>query len=266
MRRRFTPLMLLIVTTLLAASCGGSSGEAPAAGRTVGDEASEWDVEQAIARTELIEAALDNGLSRSQASCMIDTATANGDVGLDTLEGLDLSATTGSRVGGTRADLLADALVECGPDVVARLHAEVPGSASIPASHAVEADCLTNAWVDAVRGAYADRFAGRGGDPEAIDVVAIIDGCDAAGALVLGASNAGELDLFALTTLEWECLVARLGADDFLEVFPTPEEPGDALERMGSRVAPDVAYCKEFLGTRRPAPGADGSDGGDANG
>lgn len=246
MRCRVLPLVLAVFA-IVATSCGGSSGgDAPAADRTVG-EGSTFDTDQAILRTEVIEDGLEDGLTRGQATCMIDTATEAEGVELEDLRGIDLSATTGSGVSSSLAGVLADALVECGPDVVQRLHDEVPGSGAIPAVHAAEAECLTNQYVAGVRESYASRFAGRGEGEHEVDIVPILDGCDAAGALAVGASNAGVLDFFALNTLEWECLDVRLEPDDFLPAFPTPEEPGDALDRIGSSIAPDVAYCREFL-------------------
>ena len=78
-------------------------------------------------------------------------------------------------------------------------------------------------------------------------VVGIIAGCDAGGAVVLGASNDGNIDTFALSTLEWECLDSRITPDEFMAAFPFPEEPGDALDRMGSGVLPDVVFCEAWV-------------------
>ncbi|MEZ5165871.1 MAG: hypothetical protein R2695_05025 [Acidimicrobiales bacterium] len=136
---------------------------------------------------------------------------------------------TNSGVAKELATTLADALVSCGPSVSAYLSDDIPGALSIPDSHAVARDCLGNAYAKAWREAYVSRFRAAtvaGQEPELPDVasgiVDLIDGCDAAGAVILGASNAGNLDTFALSTLEWTCLDARLDPGDFLAAFPFP--------------------------------------------
>ena len=149
---------------------------------------------------------------------------------------------------------LADALIECGPSLRDHLAADIPGALAIPGTHAVEAECVTNAYVDAWRDVYTDRFGDRSWPtrnrplPDVQDrIVGIVAGCDAGGAVVLGASNDGNLDTFALSTLEWECLEARISPAEFMPAFPFPEEPGDALGRMGSGVLPDVTFCEAWV-------------------
>lgn len=255
MRSRKTLLSFaLLLVALLATSCFGSDPEPPAIDRSVDDGADERDRDLAIQRTVLVETAMDNGLGRTAAGCTIDTTLEAGDVALDDLDGVDLSARTHSGVDDDLAALLADALVDCGPSLRDRLAVDIPGALHIPATHAAESECVTNAYVDAWRDAYTDRFTGRPvddeepSDPDVSEhVVGIVAGCRAGGAVVIGASNAGNLDTFALNTLEWECLDARIDPDDFMPAFPFPEEPGDALDRMGDAVLPDVAYCTAWV-------------------
>lgn len=261
-RGLFLPFILL---ALLAGACSASESSQPAADRAVGDDDPNWDAEQAILRTVLIENAMENGLGRTAAGCMIDTTLAAGDYTLEDLEGVDFTARTGSGVGKDLAGVLANSLIECGPSLRASLEDDIPGALQIPGTHALEAECVTNAYVDAWIDEYTDRF----NDPLITDeepvapdvadrVVGIIAGCDAGGAVVLGASNDGNLDTFALSTLEWECLEARTTPDDFMPAFPFPEEPGDALGRMGSGVLADVAFCEAWVS------GEDVPDGGGA--
>lgn len=253
-----TPVLAIafLAISVLASGCGSSSAEPPAADRTVTEESPDWDVEQAILRTRIIESALESGLDRDQAGCVIDSTLGAGDHDLADLEGIDLTATTSSQAGVDLAGALADSLLACGPSPQAYLNTDVPGSSSIPDSHAVQRDCLTNAYVDAWRDAYADRFSGATNVseptekriPEIADaIVGIIDGCDAGGAVILGASNEGHLETHALSTLEWACLDARLEPAAFMPAFPFPEEPGDALDRMGDDATPDVAYCRAWI-------------------
>lgn len=252
--RGLLPSILLLAVSLPAAACSDAGPAEVAADRAVGAEDPGWDAEQAIQRTVLIEGALEDGLGRSAASCTIDTALAAGDFTLDDLEGVDLSASTGSGVDRELSLALADALVECGPSLRDRLAEDIPGALAIPGTHAVEAECVTNAYVDAWHDAYAARFSDRvvaDEEPTELDVsdrvVGIIAGCDAGGAVVLGASNDGNIDTFALSTLEWECLDSRITPDEFMAAFPFPKEPGDALDRMGSGVLPEVAFCEAWV-------------------
>lgn len=245
---------VLLAVALLASSCFGSDPEPPAIDRSVDDGADERDRDLAIQRTVLVETAMDNGLGRAAAGCTIDATLEGDDVTLDDLEGVDLSARTRSGVDDELAARLADALVDCGPSLRDRLSADLPGALHIPATHAAESECVTNAYVDAWREAYAERFGARPvegeepADPDVSDhVVGIVAGCRAGGAVVIGASNAGNLDTFALSTLEWECLDARIDPDDFLPAFPFPDESGDALDRMGSSVLADVSYCTAWV-------------------
>lgn len=246
----------LVLLALVASACGGSSSPETSADRTVADSGPEWDAGQAILRTEVIEAALDTGLERAQASCVIDTAL-GADFVLDDLVGIDLSADTSSTAGADLAEVLADAYIDCGPSVRAYMNADIAGSSSIPATHAEAEECLTQAYTDTWRAAYADRYRGAtvvtdpGNDriPEVANaVVGLIAGCEAGGAVILGASNEGNLETSALSTLEWTCLEARTSPDAFMSAFPFPEEPGDALERMGNSVKADVAYCEAWVG------------------
>lgn len=253
-RGLFLPSLLLTLVSLLAGACSGAEPGPVAADRAVGDEDPDWDAEQAIVRTVLMEGALEDGLGRTAAGCMIDTTLAEGDFDLSDLEGVDFSAQTGSGVDGNLASALADALIECGQSLRDHLEKDIPGSLAIPGTHAVEAECVTNAYVDAWRSAYAERFSDRviaEEDPVALDVsdrvVGIVAGCDAGGAVVLGASSDGNLDTFALSTLEWECLETRVTPADFMPAFPFPTEPGDALSRMGSGILPDVAFCEAWV-------------------
>ena len=253
MRSRGLILSLLLLA-LVGVSCSGSEPDRQAADRAVGDDGPNWDSEQAIVRTVLIEGAMESGLGRTSAACMIDTTISSGDFLLTDLEGVDLTAETGSGVDRDLATALADALVECGPSLRTYLADDIPGALAIPGTHSVEAECVTNAYVDAWRDVYTDRFRDRviadetPSAPEVSDrIVGIVAGCDAGGAVILGASNDGHLDTFALSTLEWECLEARISPSEFMPAFPFPEEPGDALGRMGSGVLPDVTFCEAWV-------------------
>lgn len=246
----------LVLLALLASSCGGSSSPEPAADRSVADSGPEWDASQAILRTQVIEAALDDGLTRTQASCVIDNAL-GADFVLDELVDIDLSATTTSFASAELADVLADAYIDCGPSIRAYMNVDIPGSSSIPATHAEAEECLTQAYEDTWRTSYAARYRDNIIAPEtnsdgrftevADAVVGIIAGCEAGGAVVLGASNEGHLETSSLSTLEWTCLEARISPDAFMSAFPFPSEPGDALDRMGNSVKSDVAYCEAWV-------------------
>jgi hypothetical protein len=248
------PFLLLTFVSLLAGACSAAEPGPIAADRAVDDEDPGWDAGQAIERTVLIEGALEDGLGRTAASCMIDTTLAAGPFELSDLEGVDFSARTGSGAERDLAGALADALTECGPSLREHLEEDIPGALAIPGTHAVEAECVTNAYVDAWRDVYRDRFSDRvvsDEKPVALDVsdrvVGIVAGCDAGGAVVLGASNDGNLDTFALSTLEWECLETRITPAEFMPAFPFPAEPGDALSRMGSGILPDVVFCEAWV-------------------
>lgn len=256
MRSRGPTLSLVLISlfSLVAAACGSGDSAPAAADRAVGEADPDWDAEQAILRTVLIEGALEDGLGRTASGCMIDTTLAAGDFELADLEGVDFTAHTGSGADRDLANALADALIECGPSLRDRLDEDIPGALAIPGTHSVEAGCVTNAYVDAWRDAYLDRFRGRvvaDEEPTTPDVddrvVGIVAGCDAGGAVILGASNDGNLDTFALSTLEWECLEARISAAEFMPAFPFPDEPDDALARMGSGVRSDVAFCEAWV-------------------
>lgn len=261
-------ILSLLLAALFAGSCSLSESGVPAADRAVGDNDADWDAEQAILRTVVVEAALEDGLDRTAAGCVVDSALAAGDFTLADLDDIDLSARTGSGVGDDLADVLADALIACGPSLRDHLAEDIPGALAIPGTHSVEAECVTNAYVDAWREAYARRFGDRviadedPVAPEVVDrVVGIIAGCDAGGAVILGASNDGNLDTFALSTLEWECLEARITPAEFMPAFPFPDEPGDALARMGSSVDADVAFCEAWVsGEDVPDGGASPDD------
>jgi hypothetical protein len=247
-------ILSFTLLALVAGSCSGSEPDQAAADRSVGETDPEWDAEHAILRTVLIEGGLEAGLGRTASGCMIDTTLAAGDFTLEDLDGVDFTAHTGSGAGRDLSAALADALIECGPSLREKLDADIPGALTIPATFAVEAECVTNAYVDAWRDVYTDRFRDRvitDEEPVAPDVkdriVGIVAGCDAGGAVVLGASNDGNLDTFALSTLEWECLEARITPDEFTAAFPFPEEPGDALDRMGSGVLSDVTFCEAWV-------------------
>ena len=244
---------LVILLALVGAACGGSD-PAPAADRNVDasdGDLEDWERDLAIQRTVLIETAMDDGLTRTQSACMIDTTLAAGEWTLDDLEGIDLSAATSSRAADDLAADLADSLIECGPALNPNLAEDIPGALSIPDTHVAEYDCVVAAYVDAWRAEFIDRYDGGSIDePTEIDVsdraVAIIAGCDAGGAVILGASNDGHDDTYALNTLGWECLVNRLEPDQFMAAFPFPEQPGNALERLGDGILADAAYCEEF--------------------
>lgn len=263
MRLRDRTSVLAVVSlsiAVFASGCGSSAAEPPsvvppAADRS-DDERADWDVEQTILRTGIIESALESGLDRDQAGCVIDSTLGAGDFDLADLEEIDVTASVSSDADTDLASALADSLLTCGPSPQAYLNTDVPGSSSIPDSHSVQRDCLTNAYLEAWRDAYADRFSGATNVPEADDaripeiadaLSGIIDGCDAGGAVILGASNEGHLETGALTTLEWECLEARVDPDAFMPAFPFPDEPGDALERMGDDVNRDVSYCRTWI-------------------
>lgn len=257
MRSRVLTSLVLLVA-LLASACGGSD-PAPGADRAVGADGDDanWERDAAIQRTVLIEAAMDSGLTRAESACMIDAivtdASEDGGGGwtLDDLEDVDLSAETSSNVSDDLADALADALIDCGPALNPHLEADIPGALSIPGTHVAEYDCVVAAYIDAWRAAAINRYdGGRVDEPTEIDVsgraVDIVAGCEAGGAVIIGASNEGNLDTHALTTLGWECLDNRLDPDQFMPAFPFPDEPGDALDRLGSSVLADATYCEEF--------------------
>lgn len=236
----------LLVLALAATACGGGgSGDAdgPSAGRSVDDS---WDAETAALRSRVVEKALDDGLSRSGASCMLDT-TAD-EIGLERLLDFDLSARTGSDATSSEAEALAAALTACGSSPTSMLEADVPGALDVPPSHAAPAECLVNAYFDALRDSYVDRFAGRTrSGPHEPDLTAALRACDAAGALVLGASHAGHPEVSGLTTLEWGCLVDRLPTSAFEAVFPFPDESGGAVDRLPASAADEVAYCEALV-------------------
>lgn len=253
--RALTSLVLSLA--VLATACGGADS-APGADRAVGSggDDAQWERDAAIQRTVLIETAMDDGLTRTEAACMIDTIVTDsgeddGGWTLTDLENIDLSAETSSNVSGDLARALADALIDCGPPLNPHLDADIPGALSIPGTHVTEYDCVIAAYIDSWRHAATNRYeGGRVDEPTAIDVsgrtVDIVAGCDAGGAVILGASNEGNLDTHALTTLGWECLENRLDPDQFMPAFPFPDEPGDALDRLGSSVLADATYCEEF--------------------
>jgi len=266
-------IIIVSVLGILAASCASAVPDQPAADRTVEEDSPEWDVDQAIQRTLIVEAALEDGLDQSQATCMIDTTLEAGEFTLADLAGIDLTSNTSSDASTDLAATLADSLIACGPSLKAYLDADIPGSSSIPASRAVEGDCLTDSYVEAWREAYTDRFSGvtvvnepqEGRIPEiAGATTAMIAACDAGGAVILGASNEGNLETSALTTLEWTCLDSRLDADAFMSAFPFPEEPGDALTRLGNSVQADVAFCESLVASdenNTEPPTADAANG-----
>jgi hypothetical protein len=248
-------ILIATVLAIVASACASAVPDQPAADRAVGEESPPWDVDQAIQRTLIVEAALEDGLSRSQAACVIDTTVGAGDFTLADLADVDLTTNTSSSASPALAAVLADSLIDCGPSLRAYLNTDIPGSSSIPASRAVENDCLTNAYVEAWREAYTNRFSGatvvaeatEGRIPEIADVTTdMIAACEAGGAVILGASSEGNLETFALTTLEWTCLDSRIGADAFMPAFPFPDEPGDALARLGEAVQADVAFCESW--------------------
>lgn len=249
------PFVFLAGFTLVASSCSSVLSGEPAVGRSVDDEGTVWDVEEAILRTETIEAGLDNGLTRGQAACMIDTMMADNGYTLAELEGIDFTTETGNAVLGDKADHLTDALVTCGPSLRDRLVVDIPGTFSAPVSYVTESECVINSYVEAWRTEYADAFSvSKPADADLViptvddKITSIIAGCEAGPALVLGASHEGHFETRALSTLEWECLVTELTADQFLPAFPFPDEPGDALARMGSDVAHDADFCREWIG------------------
>ncbi len=248
--RVLTPIVIPLA--LFAASCGGESATS-SADRAVAQEGPEWERDQAILRTILIEGGMDAGLNRSQSACTIDAVTGGSEAEwtMEDLEGIDLSAQTSSNASDDLASALADTLIDCGPVLNAFLDADIRGALTIPDTHTAEYDCVIAAYVGAWREAYTDRFDGGSiTEPTAIEVadqaVSVVAGCEAGGAVVLGASNAGHLDTQALTTLAWECMDERLDVDQFMPAFPFPEEPGDALDRLGSSVLGDAAYCEEY--------------------
>ncbi len=232
----------LLVLALAATACGGGgSGDVggPSAGRSVDGS---WDAETAALRTRVVEKAMDDGLSRGAAGCMLD-ATAD-ELGLERLLDFDLSARTGSEATSSEAEALAAALTACGSSPTSMLDTAVPGALDVPPSHAAPAECLVNAYIDALVDSYVDRFAGRTRTgPHEPDLAAALRACDAAGALVLGASHSGHPEVSGLTTLEWDCLVNRLPASAFDAVFPFPDEFGDAVDRLPASADDDVAYC-----------------------
>lgn len=251
MRHRVLTMIIGFVAAV-AVGCSSSTPAQPAADRAVGSD-QEWSTEQTILRTVLIEDALEAELTRKQAACTIDKTLATSGIELARLEGVDLSARTPSGVSSELASALADALIECGPALAQYLGVDIPGALDIPDTHAVQRDCLTNAYAEGWRTAYQRRFRGtpNDADPALPDISdstkGMIAGCEAAGAVLLGASNSGHLDTFALSTLEWACLDVRLSPDAFIDAFPFPDEPGDALDRLGNDILADVAYCESFV-------------------
>ncbi|MFT5200698.1 MAG: hypothetical protein ACI9C1_000062 [Candidatus Aldehydirespiratoraceae bacterium] len=249
------PFVLLASFALVVSSCSSVLPDKPTVGRSVGDEGPVWDVEEAILRTETIEASLDNGLTRGQAVCMIDAMMTYNGYTLAELDGIDFTTETGNAVLGDKAVHLADALVTCGPPPRERLAVQIPGTFSAPLSHATESECVINSYVEAWRTEYVDAFGvSKSADADPVipnvddKIASIITGCEAGPALILGASHEGHFETRALATLEWECLAAELTADQFLPAFPFPEEPGDALARMGRDVAHDADFCREWIG------------------
>ena len=89
-------ILSFVILALVAGSCSGSEPDEAAADRAVGDDNPDvdpnWDAEQAILRTVLIESGMEDGLGRTASSCMIDTTLAAGDFALEDLEGVDLTA------------------------------------------------------------------------------------------------------------------------------------------------------------------------------
>lgn len=240
---RTRALLLIAIMTavaLFAATCGGG-GRTPAADRSVDGS---WDAATAALRTQVVEKALEDGLSRAAAGCMVDSAG----IGLERLLDIDLSARTGSRASAAEAETLATALATCGPSPTSMLAARIPGVLEVPATHAAPAECFVNAYVDALVESYTDRFTGRTRrGPHEPDLRAALRACDAAGALVLGASNSGHPEVASLTTLEWECLVDRLPSSDFEPLFPFPDDRGDARDRLEPSSDDDVAYCEAWV-------------------
>jgi hypothetical protein len=236
----------LIAVCVVAAGCGAGfdlSVNEPAADRSV-DES--WDASTAALRSRVVDKALDDGLTRAQAGCLIDRIGT--DIDLEDLLDFDLSARTGSEANSAEAELLAGALAECGPSPAEMLATTVPGVLDVPPSHAAPGECFVNAYVDALVDSYADRFAGRTRrGPHEPDLQTALRACDAAGALVLGASHAGHPEVSSLGTLEWDCLVSRLPASAFEPLFPFPDEPGDAVRRLESSADDDVAYCEALV-------------------
>lgn len=235
---------LVVLLGFAVVSLGGGDDPAPeGADRAVEPD---WDAQSAILRSQIIEEALDDGMSRTMASCMI--AAIEGTIALDRIADFDLGARTGSGASAAEADLLADALLGCGPSVGSLLGEAAPGSGSIPNSHATEAECLREEYGAGVRAAYTARFRSsneRGAHD--VDVLGPIRKCDAAGAMILGASDEGLFEASSLSTLEWKCMVERLPASAFERAFPFPDEPGDALARLGSAVEGDVAFCEAWV-------------------
>lgn len=231
------PFVFLAGFTLVASSCSSALPDKPAMDRSVGDEGAVWNVEEAILRTETMEAGLDNGYTLAE------------------LEGIDFTTETGNAVVGDKADHLSNALVTCGPSLRARLVVDIPGTFSVPVGYATESECVVNSYVEAWRTEYADAFGvSKPADADLViptvddKITSIIAGCEAGPALILGASHEGHFETRALSTLEWECLVTELTAGQFLLAFPFPDEPGDTLGRMGSDVAHDADFCREWIG------------------
>jgi hypothetical protein len=256
--------VLLAGFALVASSCSSALPDEPAVSRSADDEGPAWDVEEAILRTETIEAGLDNGLTRDQAACMIDTLMADNGYTLAEFDGIDFTTETGNAILGDKADHLADALVTCGPSLRDRLVVQIPGTFSAPVSYATESECVINGYVEAWRTEYVDAFGvSKPADADPViptvddKITSIIAGCDAGPALILGASHEGNFETRALATLEWECLVAELTADQFLPAFPFPKEPGDALDRIGNDVAQDADFCREWTGATNDAERAE---------
>ena len=254
-------VVILLAVALAAAACSSGVPDQPAADRSVGADGPDWDADQTVQRTILIENGMDDGLTRDQAVCMVDAALA-AEFALDDLRGIDLSAMTTSGAGPSLSEALSLALIDCGPSLQGPLGRDIPGAQSVPSdTHGAQRDCVINAYRDAWADAYEGRFAGivvDDAEPTEVDVgdavVGIIAGCEAGGGVMIGASNEGHLDTFALNTLEWTCLDVQLEPDQFLPAYPFPEEPGNALDRMGDTVESMVVYCQEWASTQEIAP------------
>ena len=235
--------VLMVILSLTAASCGGAEAPPASAARSVSGE---WDAEAVVLRTRVVENAVEDGLTRPQTTCMLDEIAA--EIPLERLVEFDLSATTGSGASGEEAVLLAEALATCGHSIRLMLGAAAPGIFAVPPTHTTEAECFATAYHEGIVSSYVDRFESRGGTGRHIvDIVIALRECEAAGALLLGASHSGHLETSTLTTLEWECVVDRLPASVFEPAFPFPDEPGDARDRLGSTVDADVAYCQAWV-------------------
>ncbi len=241
---------LIVILGLTAASCSAGGPAPQSADRSVGGE---WDAEAAILRTQIVENALEGGLTRTQSRCMLDEIDEA--IPLERLAELDLSATAGSGASSDEAALLGPALGSCGPSIDQMLEAAAPGASTIPASHESQAACLRTSYREGIIGSYTDRFESRDGTGRHIvDIRVPLQTCEAAGALLLGASHNGHVETGSLSTVEWGCLVNRLPASVFVSAFPFPDDVGDARVRLGSSIDADVAYCEAWVaGT--PIPG-----------